>query len=135
LWDWVKNTMKKDERNKVVREKLKKSLLFRMVAINPNSSSTINSPNISSFIDSRLQQIFKSFNTPTHAPYALVSNSHNFFLLIFFISYKLRYAIFCCIKWSLVFISLNAPTFLYQRKHHLSLSFSSLLIQTLPLTM
>ncbi|KAK2429966.1 winged-helix DNA-binding transcription factor family protein [Trifolium repens] len=47
--------MKKDERNKVVREKLKKSLLFRIVAINPNSSSTINSPNISSFIDSRLQ--------------------------------------------------------------------------------
>jgi hypothetical protein len=71
--------MKQDERNKVVGEKLKKSLLFRMVAINPNSSSTINSPNVSSFIDNRLPQVLKSFKTPTHDPYALVSNSLNFF--------------------------------------------------------
>jgi hypothetical protein len=70
--------MKQDERNKVVGEKLKKSLLFRMVAINPNSSSIINSPNVSSFIDNRLQQVLKSFKTPTHDPYALVSNSLNF---------------------------------------------------------
>jgi hypothetical protein len=71
--------MKQDERNKVVGEKLKKSLLFRMVAINPNSSSTINSPNVSSFIDNRLPQVLKSFKTPTHDPYALVSNSLNIF--------------------------------------------------------
>jgi hypothetical protein len=71
--------MKQDERNKVVGEKLKKSLLFRMVAINPNSSSTINSPNVASFIDNRLPQVLKSFKTPTHDPYALVSNSLNLF--------------------------------------------------------
>ncbi|PNX60150.1 HMG-Y-related protein A, partial [Trifolium pratense] len=43
-----------------------------MVAINPNSSSTINSPNVSSFIDNRLPQVLKSFDTPTHPPYALM---------------------------------------------------------------
>ncbi|GAU31366.1 hypothetical protein TSUD_19110 [Trifolium subterraneum] len=43
-----------------------------MVAINPDSSSTINSPNVSSFIDNGLKKVFKSFDTPTHPPYALM---------------------------------------------------------------
>ncbi|XP_045797540.1 histone H1-like [Trifolium pratense] len=64
--------MMQDERNKVVMEKLKKSLLFRMVAINPNSSSIINSSIVSSFIDNRFPQVFKSFDAPTHPPYELM---------------------------------------------------------------
>nr|KYP59870.1 Histone H1 [Cajanus cajan] len=48
-------------------EKLKNSVLFRLKALNPSAS--INSTH-ASFIQDRLQHVFKSFHTPTHPPYA-----------------------------------------------------------------
>lgn len=59
-------------RNKVVMGKIKDSILLRLAAFNPSVS--FNSAH-ASFIEDRLQQVFSSFNTPTHPPYPLVSLS------------------------------------------------------------
>jgi len=74
-------TMMQDQRKKVVMEKLKKSFLLRYAAMDPSSSSIINSPNLSSFLDDRLPQLFNDFHTPDHPPYHWVCNS---LVLIFF---------------------------------------------------
>jgi len=67
--------MMQDQRKKVVMEKLKKSFLLRYAAMD------INSPNLSSFLDDRLPQLFNDFHTPNHPPYQWVCSS---LVLIFF---------------------------------------------------
>ncbi|KAL2326035.1 hypothetical protein Fmac_025093 [Flemingia macrophylla] len=56
-----------DRKRKLVMEKLKNSVLFRLKALNPSAS--INSTH-ASCIEDRLQHLFKSVRTPTHPPYA-----------------------------------------------------------------
>jgi len=76
-----------NSKDALVIEKMKNSLLFRLRAQNP--SNTINVLH-ASFIEDRLQHVFKSFHTPTHPPYAIVcsllyssSNLSSFFYFFF----------------------------------------------------
>jgi len=56
-------------KEELVRKKLKNSVLCRLGAQNPSIS--INSHH-ASFVEDRIQQVFKSFHTPNHPPYAVV---------------------------------------------------------------
>lgn len=66
-----------DSRNHRVMSQLTHSLLSQLTQLNPSlPSSTL--AQRESYIQSRLQHLFHNFHTPTHPPYALVSNDLQF---------------------------------------------------------